>query len=232
MIHVLKREFIDSFKSVRSILIILFITFISYQSATFIDNNPSFINEFMENSGEEGSAYTAAIAFIVIVFGFLFVFATSHDLVNKEIELKTMRLLVTKVSRLQIMMGKFLGTFLFWIVTVSISFAILSMIAGSWFPKDYFQSLIFLFYITSFVLLISTVITKTKLTMFLGILIGITLPIVALIAAVSDKWYLVPFNYILPYKYLEGSVGMMLIPLAIGTVYFLISVFIMHRRDL
>ncbi|WP_117161710.1 ABC transporter permease subunit [Paraliobacillus sp. X-1268] len=232
MIHVLKREFIDSFTSVRSILIILFITFISYQSATYIDNNPSFINEFMESSNEEGSLYTAAIALIVIVFGFLFVFATSHDLVNKEIELKTMRLLVTKVSRLQIMIGKFLGTMLFWFVTVSISFAILSVIAGSWFPKDYFQSLLFLFYIISFVLLMSTVITKTKLTMFLGIIIGITLPIIGLIAAVSDKWYLVPFKYILPYKYLEGSIFMMLIPLAIGTVYFLISVFIMGRRDL
>lgn len=232
MIHVLKREFIDLFKSVRSILIIVFITFISYQSATFIDNNPSFINGFMESAGEEGSVYTAAIALIVMVFGFLFVFATSHDLVNKEIELKTMRLLVTKVSRLQIMMGKFLGTMLFWFVTVSISFAIISVIAGSWFPKDYFQSLLFLFYIISFVLLISTLITKTKLTMFLGIISGIALPIIGLATVVSDKWYLAPFKYILPYKYLEGSVGMMLIPVAIGSVYFLISVFLMQRRDL
>lgn len=232
MIHVLKREFIESFKSVRSILIVVFITFISYQSATFIDNNPSVINEFLESGGEEGSIYTAAVALIVLAFGFLFVFATSHDLVNREIELKTIRLLVTKVSRLQIMLGKFLGTMLFWTVTVSISFAILSIIAGSWFPKDYFQSLIFLFYINSFVLLISTVITKTKLTMFLGILLGITLPIIGLVAAVSDKWYLIPFKYLLPYKYLDGSVGLMFIPMAIGIVYFLISVFIMQRRDL
>ncbi|MDX8046824.1 ABC transporter permease subunit [Gracilibacillus sp. S3-1-1] len=112
MLHILKQEFIDAFKSVRSILILFFITFTSYQSATFIDNNPSFINEFMESGGEEGSVYTAAIALIVLVFGFLFVFATSHDLINKEIELKTMRLLVTKVSRLEIMLGKFLGTLL------------------------------------------------------------------------------------------------------------------------
>lgn len=232
MIPILKREFIDSFKSVRSILIIIFITFISYQSATFIDNNPSLNNEIMESGGKEGSAYTAAIALIMLVFGFLFVFATSHDLVNKEIELKTMRLLVTKVSRLQIMLGKFLGTMLFWIVTVSISFAILSMFAGSWFPKDYFQSLIFLFYIISLVLLISTVITKAKLTMFLGIILGITLPIVGLAATMSDKWYLAPFKYLLPYKYLEASVGLMFIPLAIGIVYFLLAVFLMQRRDL
>lgn len=232
MTSILKREFIDLFKSVRAILIILFITFVSYQSAKFINNNPGLINDLIESGGDEGSIYTATIALIVLVFGFLFVFATSHDLVNKEIELKTIRLLVTKVSRLQIMIGKFLGTLLFWIITVSISFAILSMFAGSWFPKDYFQSLIFLFYIISFVQLISTVITKTKLTMFLGILLGIALPILGLVAAMSDKWYLAPLKYILPYKYLDGSVSLMIIPLAIGIIYFVISVILMQRRDL
>ncbi|AIF45288.1 ABC transporter permease [Virgibacillus sp. SK37] len=232
MFHVLKHEFTDSFKSVRSILIILFITYVSYQSATFIDSNPGLIDEIMKSGGEEGSAYTAAIALIVLVFGFLFVFATSHDLINKEIELRTMRLLVTKVSRAQIVVGKFLGIMLFWVITVSISFIVLSIMAGSWFPKDYFQSLIFLFYIVSFVVLISTVFTKSKLTMFLGILLGIALPIIGLVAIFSDKWYLAPFKYLLPYKYLEGSIGLMFIPIVIGVIYLLIAVFIMQRKDL
>lgn len=232
MLHILKREFVDSFKSIRSILILLFITFVSYQSATFIHSNPGIVDEFVESGSQDGSSYTAAIVLIILLFGFLFVFATSHDCINKEVELRTMRLLVTKMSRLQIMLGKFLGTMLFWIVTVSISFAILSMVAGSWFPKDYFQSMIFLFYIVSFVLLFSTVITKTKLTMFLGILLGITLPAIGLVATVIDKWYLVPFKYILPYKYLVGSNVLMLIPLFIGTIYLLISVLLMQRRDL
>ncbi|ASK63910.1 hypothetical protein CFK37_17985 [Virgibacillus phasianinus] len=232
MIHVLKREFIDSFKSVRSILIVLFITFVSYQSAKFIENNPGIIDKLIENGGEAGSAYTAAIALIVLMFGFLFVFATSHDIINRETEMKTMRLLVTKTSRWQVMLGKFCGAMLFWVVTVSISFSILSIIAESWFPKDYFQSLLFIFYIVSFVLLISTVITKTKLTMFLGILLGITLPIIGLIASVVDRWYLLPFRYLLPYNYLEGSVGFMLIPMATGIVYILLSIYIIQRRDL
>jgi len=99
MIHVLKQEFVDSFKSVRSILIILFITFVSYQSAVFLDDHPGLVQMLIENGGEASSAYTAAIALVVLVFGFLFVFATSHDLVNKEVELKTIRLLVTKVPK-------------------------------------------------------------------------------------------------------------------------------------
>lgn len=232
MIHILKHEFIDSFKSIRSILIILFITFVSYQSATLIDSNPSIINEVIKSGGEEGSAYSAAVGLILLVFGFLFVFATSHDLINKEIELGTIRLLVTKVSRVEIILGKLLGILLFWVITVSISFAILSAFAGSWFPKDYFQSIILLFYIISFVVLISTVITKTKLTMFLGIILGISLPIIGLATTVIDKWYLAPFKYILPYNYLDGSITLMFIPLAIGLIFLLISAFIMQRKDL
>ncbi|MCJ7842120.1 ABC transporter permease [Lederbergia sp. NSJ-179] len=231
MFHVLKREFIDSFKSVRSILIILFITFVSYQSATFFDSNPGIVSNLMED-GEESSIYTASIALIVSIFGFLFVFATSHDLINKEVELKTIRLLVTKVSRGNIMTGKLLGTMLFWVVTVSISFVVLTVIAGSWFPKDYFQTLVFLFYIINSVLLISTLVTKPKLTMFLGVILGLALPIIGLVSMLSDKWYLVPFKYLLPYRYMEGSIVLMLIPLAIGVIYFLISVLIMKRKDL
>nr|WP_289037749.1 ABC transporter permease subunit [uncultured Allobacillus sp.] len=231
MIHILTREFLDSFKSVRSILIILFITFVSYQSATFIDSNPGLIEDIV-NGGEEGSAYTAAIALIVLILGFLFVFATSHDLINKEIELKTMRLLVTKTSRVQIMVGKFLGTLLFWVATITISFAVIFIISGSWFLKDYFHSFVFLFYIVSFVVLVSTVFTKSKLTMFLGILFGIALPILGLTSTVSNKWYLVPFKYLLPYRYLEGSIALMFVPIVIGAVYLLIAVFIMQRKDL
>lgn len=232
MVHILKREFIDSFKSIRSILIVLFICYISYQSAQFLDKNPALMNTLIENNGETGSLYTASIVVIVILFGFLFAFAISHDMINRELETKTIRLLVTKISRLEIMLGKFLGTLLFWIVTISIAFLILSLIAGSFFPTDYLKSIIFLFYIISFVQLISTVILKTKLTMFLGILFGITLPIIGLIVTVSEKWYLTPFKYILPYNYIDGSLGFILIPLALGIVFFLLAVWIMKRRDL
>lgn len=232
MIHILKREFIDSFKSVRSILIILFITYISYKSANVLDNNPELINEFIEIGGTESSAYTASVAIVILLLGYLFVFATSHDLVNKETELKTIRLLVTKVSRFDILLGKLLGTMLFWIVLTSISFGILSIYAGTWFPKDFIQIIILLFYIVNLVLLISTAIPSTRLTMFLGIILGLSLPFIGFIAMDADQWYWLPFKYILPYNYLDGSFIFTLIPFMIGTIYFLISVFIMQKRDL
>lgn len=234
MIHVLKREFSDSFKSVRSILIILFFTFVSYQSAKFFRGHQALLNEVAKGSaeGSGGSVYTAVIALLVLLFGYLFVFAVSHDIINSETEMKTIRLLVSKVSRFQMMTGKLLGVFLFWVVTISISFAVISMISHSWFLKDYLETLIILFYIISLVIFISTVVPKAKITMFLGILLGIALPVINFISLGVDKWYLIPFKYILPFYYLERSPGLMFIPLAFGLVFFLLSVLTIKRRDL
>lgn len=232
MIHVLQREFIDSFKSVRSIFIILFLTFVSYQSAKFFKNNQEIITLILKEGIDEKTVYTVAITFIILIFGFLFVFAISHDMINSETEMKTIRLLVTKTSRLQIMIGKLLGSFLFWIATISVSYAIIFMISGSWSLKDYLQTVVLLFYMVCFVLFISTIIPKTKLSMFLGIVLGIVLPIISLGTAMSDKWYLIPFKYILPYHYLNETLGFVLIPIAIGLAFFFVSVLMMKRRDL
>ncbi|WP_091482204.1 ABC transporter permease [Gracilibacillus orientalis] len=232
MVHILWREFTDSFKSIRSILIILFLTFISYQSASFFENNPGLVEEFFSTGGAESSIYTAAISLIVLMFGFLFVFAISHDIINKEIEMRTIRLLVTKIPRWQIVIGKFIGILLFWVVTILISYVILTVISGTWHFLDYLQTILFLFYAISFVLFISTIVLKSKLTMFLGIILGISLPIVGLVSVFSDKWYMIPFKYLLPYNYMENASFSMLILLIIGIAYLLISVVIMRRRDL
>lgn len=234
MIHVMRREFIDSFKSVRSILIILFLTFVAYYSAKFFKENQAVIQELIQSS--EGmrmdAVYAFAISFIVLAFGFLFVFAVSHDMINSETEMHTIRLLVTKTSRFQIMLGKLAGTVLFWIATISVTYAVIFVISGSWSMENYAQTLILLFYFVCFALFISTVIPKTKLTMFLGILLGIALPIIDIVSVSVDKWYLLPAKYILPFYYTDLSFGFMFIPLGIGLVFFFASVVIMNRRDL
>lgn len=231
MYPILKREFIDSFKSIRSMLIILFITVASYQSASYFNTNPSVINEMLFEGVDSNAAYAAVISLILMVLGFLFAFAISHDLINKEIELKTIRLLITKTSSLKLMLGKFLGTLLFWIVTVSISYSIIYIISDSWYMEGYFQTIVFIFYVVSLVFFISTIIPKSKLTMFLGVILGLILPILGLLSTVIDKWYILPFKYLLPYKYLNDTLGYLIIPLSSSLVYILIAVTVMRRRD-
>lgn len=232
MYTILKKEFFSSFKSIRAILIVLFITIISYQSALFFSGDNPLTVLLLEEGAVENEIYTVVIALIIMIFGFLFVFAISHDVVNKELELKTIRLLVTKVSRLEIVLGKMLGMFFFWLVVVSVSFLIITAISHTWQWRDYIQVLIFMFYIINFVLLISTCITSTKLTMFLGIILGLTIPIMALISLLSEKWYITTVSYLLPYAYLEGSLWKMLIPFTMGLLFCAIALFVMERRDL
>ncbi|WP_404451986.1 ABC transporter permease [Virgibacillus necropolis] len=234
MIYILRREFVDAFKSVRSVLIILFLTLIAYFSARFLKNHQDLINEIV-TSGESISVdavYTGAVSAVILVFGYLFVFAISHDIINSEIEMKTIRLLVTKASRFQIMLGKLLGAFLFWIATISVTYGVIFIISGSWSLKDYIQTICFLFYIVTFVHLISTIIPKTKLSMFLGILLAIVLPIVNLISLLVDRWYFIPFKFTLPFYYLNNSYIFMIFPLMIGAAFFVVSILIMERRDL
>src|SRR5699024_10076671 len=118
-----------------------------------------------------------------------------------------------------IMLGKLLGVLAFWIVVITLSFVIASLFSDVFDWKTYVQTIIFLFYITSFVLFIFTIITSTKLTMFLGIFIGIMMPIIGIWSSLSEKWYALPLKYILPYNYVDGALWNMLIPLIIGIGY-------------
>ncbi|SDJ12711.1 ABC transporter permease [Salimicrobium halophilum] len=230
MIALAKREFFDSFKSIKSLLIILFTTLVSWQTAQYLSSNPLLIQEAAVQ-GKESEFVTAVTAFIVISLGFLFVFSVSHDIINKEIEGKTIRLLVTKKPRSQIMFGKFLGTLLFWVAIFSISYLVTSLIAQVWVTEEYLRMVAFLTYIVGMVFLVSTLVERTKLTMFIGVFAGIIIPILGIASTIVDKWWMIGIEYLLPYTYIEKGF-LMIIPFLMGLMFFLISMKIMSGKDL
>jgi len=230
MVSILKREFWDSFKSIRSILILIFFTFISYKSAKFWDNNPQLVKSVL--SGEKGeSIYTSVIILLILLFGFLLAFAISHDTMSSEMELKTIRLLVTKTSKFNIVAGKMLGSFLFWVLTLSISFVIISCFAGAFFFQDYLRLVALLLYIVCFVLFVSSLIPRAKVTMFIGIFLGILLPVLNLFSIALNKWYLIPFKFLLPFYYLVHSIGYIFIVIALAITLFAATVLVTYRKD-
>lgn len=233
MQHVLKREFVDSFKSVRAVLIVLFLVATAYFSANFFDNHQKLITSLLENNtGIEVSAvYAMAVSMVVMVFGCLFVFSISHDIINNETETKTIRLLISKISRTQMMTGKFLGNYLFWFVAITVTYLVIFVISGTWSLTFYIQTLALLLYFVSLAFMLSTLIAKTKLSMFLGILIGIMLPIVNAISIFNDQWYFLPTRYLLPFYYTNQTLWFMLVPVAISLVFVGIAMAIMRRRD-
>ncbi|WP_374120464.1 ABC transporter permease subunit [Neobacillus sp. PS3-40] len=224
---IISYEFYNSFKSFKSILIILFFTLSSILTAHFLSNQPS-----LTNSMHSGSVYTSSIKLLVFFFGFLFVSSISHDVINKELDFQTIRLLVTKTSKGNIIFGKFLGVFLFWVVSTTACFIIVSLYAKQWFFLDYTVVIIFLFFIVTITLFLSTIIAKPGLTMFIGIFIGIIAPILGFWAAFSTKWFLIPFRYFLPYYYVVQSNGYLIFPALFGFILLFISYFIFKRKDL
>lgn len=217
----------DVFKTFKSIAIIVFFTVTSTLSARFFSNNPALIEDV-----NSGSVYTSSIKLLIFFCGFLFVFAISHDLINREIDLQTIRLLVTKVSRFDILFGKFVGVMTFWVFALTLSFSLVSLYAKEWFWKDYFTLIIFMVFVVSFVVFLSTIITKPNVTMFLGILLGLVLPILGMVSVFTNKWYLVPFKYFLPYFYIIKAGWFLLIPLLIAIVLLYIGYYVLNRRDL
>ncbi|VWX38640.1 ABC transporter permease [Exiguobacterium oxidotolerans] len=227
MIPIIRNEFFHTFKSFKSIAIVLFFTLTSFLTATYLANHPELLGDVGNDS-----AYTSSIKFLIFFLGFLFVFAVSHDIINREIDYQTIRLLVSKTSRFNIIAGKFIGSFLFWVYSTSISFLIVSLYAKSWFFLDYLTVITVLFFITCFNVLLSTVLTRPSMTMFAGILLGILCPVLGFWAAFSNNWYLLPFKYLLPYYYVVESGRYLVVPFLLGLLFLTASYFMFTRRDL
>ncbi|WP_173224351.1 ABC transporter permease subunit [Paenibacillus alba] len=106
------------FKSFKSVAIILLFVVVSMSIAKFVQNNQALLEGF----GNQSNPYLSGMRFLINVLGFLFVLTHSHDFLNREIENQTIRFLVTKTSKMAIVIGKYLGIFLFWMTCVGISF--------------------------------------------------------------------------------------------------------------
>ena len=124
MYVIVKREFFNMFKSIKSILIICVLLLTAYYSAKFSNVLTNMI-EFTPK--EMKHIHTLGLLTILFLFGQLFVMGLSHDCMNRETHERTMRFLVSRTSRSSILYGKFFGIALFWFVCVAISFLINSV---------------------------------------------------------------------------------------------------------
>lgn len=120
MFVIATKEFIEMMKSFKALLVIALLVLSSYFASSFIASA-----EFMMGT----DAYTAVIRLFLLGFGFVFVLMLSHDVMSREVASGTMRLLITKTSRIAIIGGKFLGIAAFWLFSLGVSLAIISFFA-------------------------------------------------------------------------------------------------------
>ena len=220
------RECIDLFKGFKAILIISILIGMSFVSTKL---GSAFPGQAAGISQKE--MYTSALVLTFTLFGILFVFALSHNVLNRELETKTIRFLVTRTSRIRILLGKFLGTLLFWMLIVGICFLVITFTSKMVHVATYIEIMIFLFYSIGAVVLLSMIIPKSGHSMFIGLVLALSIPGLSLWAYFSERWYVTWFKYVTPYYYSDLNFPFNVTPLLIGSVFMLLALYLFQRRD-
>lgn len=228
MIAIGKREFISMFKSIKSIIIIAILLVTSYYSAKFSELLVSSI-AFTEK--EMADIHTVGLLFLLLVFGQLFVMGLSHDSINKESHERTMRFLVTRTSRLRILLGKFAGAWLFWFTCTLISFLLIGIFSLKFNFFIFSQVIALLTFQIALAIFLSIIIPKPSVTMFLGILIGLLFPILSLWLVVTDKNWISWLKFSSPYYYLVADNYLFLIIFGLAGLILAAAMAIFNRRE-
>lgn len=222
------KEFVSLFKSVRSIIIILFIFGVTLGAAKLI----SQYQLQMQSFGIGDNAYVGGLFIILFIAGPMFVTSLSHNVINREVSSKTIRFLATKTSRDNIVLGKFLGNILFWTVCILLSLLLIVPFAKTFYFAEFFQSVIFISYFLGLTTLLSVVINKPMLTMFLGITIAFVFPILGFWYLASDNIFLQIFGYITPFfYYFQEQTFYTYFVVLFPIVFVLLSLIIMRKKD-
>lgn len=228
MLAISKREFIESFKGIKPIIIIAIFLITAYYSGKFSD---LLLSENIDFTAEELEViHTIAISGLLIIFGMLFVMGLSHDTMNREMHERTIRFLVTRTSRSAIIIGKFVGIWLFWIVCLVTSFLVISIFVHKFDMITLFQATSLVAYYLALTILLSVLIPKPGFTMFLSIVLGIAFPIFNSWTVFTSNAWVSWMKYPLPFYYIdERNFNFIGILLLVGVILF-IAVAIFNRR--
>ncbi|MCT2346626.1 ABC transporter permease [Niallia taxi] len=228
MFEIGKREFLQLCKGVKSVLIILLFLVTSYYSAKFAEP----LAEVTEMTAKEAAqAHVAGLMFLILIFGQLFVTSLSHDSINREIHERTMRFLVTKTTRLSILLGKFLGIWMFWFVSLFLSYLIISIITKKVSILMFSQTMSLLTFQVAFVLLLSVLIRSPGITMFFGIISSLIFPIIGGWLMLTSNPAISWLKYITPYYYMEKEDYKFLIIFVFAAVLIYLADLVFKRKE-
>lgn len=223
------REFTSQFKSIRSIIIILFIFGVTTGSAKLI----SQFEMQLKDLGLGDNAYVGGLMLLLFVASPLFVTSISHSIVNKEVDSRTIRFLATKTSRQNIILGKFLGNFLFWMFCLVIALLLIVPFSHAFYFSEFIQSVIYVSYFIGLTLFLSTIIRNPSLTMFLGISLSIALPIIGIWGMFTKNFIIKSISYITPYfYYTQDHTSYTYFVLIFTLIFLVLSLMVFKRRDL
>ncbi|WP_158232228.1 ABC transporter permease [Sporosarcina sp. P20a] len=230
-----KHESLQLLKSVKSILVLLFLLGCAYAGVSVTELLKSSFEMRQENdlsvSKNEAMIYSIGLSFVIFIFGPLFAFILTHDVMNRDIEQRTMRFLITKIERKKIVLGKVMGHLIFWFTIITISYLLIFILSGYFSFLAFFQSASFISVFVGMALVLSLIISRPIFSSFISILMGIAIPILSLWTMFSDKWTLSILKYASPYKYLEEDNMLFLVNFAFTAVYIVLAIYLFRKRD-
>jgi ABC-2 type transport system permease protein len=229
MITIALREFKKLFRSIRSIIIIFLIFLVTLETAKLINKFPLVLQVL--NLGDH--AYSVGLMVLIVLASPLFVSILSHNVINEELKSRTIRFIATKTSRDNIILGKFLGTLLFWGICVFVALILIIPFAKEFYFRLFLHSIIYISYFLGLTILLSTTIPNPMLTTFINLILSIVMPILGLWSMGSDNIFLKLYSYITPYFFYSQDKEPYYYFVLLFTIIFLgLSLTIMRKRDL
>lgn len=221
------QEFRNLAKSIKTIIVIGIIFGITYFTANSFDKR---LPEELSDAGDE--SYSLGVILTILVLGLMFITILSHDTVNREINDRTVRFLVPRISRSKIILGKFIGIFLFWALCIVICFGLLIPFIGTFYWPGFLECILFIAFGISLYLFLSTIISKPSISLFIGILLSLAFPIMSFWALLSQKPLLTVIRFLTPYYYLSLGKGYLLIVILMTIALIGSSILVFERKDL
>lgn len=209
-------------------MILMLLLATSYYSAKFSDLLTSGIEL---TAREAENIHTVGLLILILFFGQLFVMGLSHDSLNRETHERTIRFLVTRTSRTSIILGKFLGIWLFWLICLTTSFLLTSIFSQKLDVFIFTQTMSLLTFQICLTILLSVLIPKPGFTMFLGIMVGVAFPIIGLWVSFTSNVWVSWMKFITPYYYLIREDYTFLVIVILAGIMLVIANLIFKRRE-
>lgn len=213
--------------SIKAIIVVLIIAGSSFFVADSIN---SLGDDVGKSLGSDGAALGVTVN--VFIFGLLFIAALSHDVINREVSSKTIRFLITRIDRKKFILGKYIGITAFWGICMLLSYSLIAFSAGKFHWVSFIDSFVFLAVGIAFYMFISTIISKTSVTLFFGLIFAVFFPILSLVSIYSDKIWLKPIKFITPYNYSILGGYYILINVLLAVVLIAGTMITFERKDL
>lgn len=183
-----------------------------------------------------GSSPAIQLMFLFYAFmGFLFSSILFGGIISKEVETEMLRYITPYLSRRKIYTAKYLITITYFLLVILLAlivvFSVRGVIVVPW--RDLLSIIVFFMYIESVIIMVSTISKNERTATLVGIVLSLLFPAIFTVAYFRDNIFLDAIDWLLPYRYLEGTNSWeLLILLLLAWTAFYVGMVIFERKEI